>query len=50
MRLHQKSWLALTVPLPALIVLLPGTRFPNNLAPKEPNKKDLNGPLANFEI
>ena len=38
------------MPLPALIVALPVNRFPNKLAPKEPNKTDLNGPLTNFEI
>ena len=50
MRLHQKSWPAQTVPLPALIVPLPVNRFPNKLVPKEPNKTDLNGPLASFEM
>ena len=38
------------MPLPALIVALPVNRFPNKLAPKEPNKTELNGPLAKFEI
>ena len=43
MRLHWKSWHALTVPLPALIVPLPVSRFLNKLATKV--SKDI---LRNF--
>ena len=50
MRLHWKSWPALTVHLTALIVPLPVNRLSNKLAPKEPKKTGRNGPLTNFEI
>ena len=36
------------VPSPALIVLLPVNRFPNNLAPNIPNNVQRNPPFCYF--
>ena len=48
MRQHIKSWQALTVPSPALIVPLTVKIFPNKLAPKGPNNIPRSPPFCSF--
>ena len=49
MRRHLKSWLALIVPSPALIVPLPTNRFTNKLASDVPNNILKTSPFCSFD-